>query len=375
MLEGARGVPWGTRRGAPVFLWRGTGLYGVALLLSAFAGFVAAPAAEPYLSRLSASAGPLLPGPPPGVQGTSDRPGPAGAADHDSRLRTTQGATAADLRSWSRWLVAQAVQVVWPAAAWDASGSRAEEAPGPRPPAPALQARPASVPLAPEAPGRSTPRPPSRGVWVAVYHTHASEMYRTDAFAPEDPQAYHRFGTADTGIVRVGAELVRALNEYGIPAVHLATLHDTPDFRSAYARSLETARTLVERYPSLRLLIDLHRDAPQEGGALITSVEGEEAAQIAIVVGTGDGGREGAPNLSAARLLADELEGRFPGLLRRIIVQPGRRYNQQVHPGALLIEIGSYRSREAAAMRTARLLAQAIAAMLLRHPFPPRVWG
>lgn len=157
--------------------------------------------------------------------------------------------------------------------------------------------------------------------------------------------------------------------------MHDATLHDTPDFTAAYARSLQTARALAARYPSLRLLIDLHRDAPQEGGALSTSVDGEEVARIAIVVGTGEGGREGARNMAVARLLADELELRFPGVLRRIIAQPGRRYNQQVHPGALLVEIGSYRSREEAALRTARLLAQAIAAMLLRHSVPRGIWG
>lgn len=391
LLEGATGVPWGSRRVFPVPS-RGTGLYGAALLLSAVAGFVVAPVAEPYLWRLASAAGAWLMGPVPELAGVAVRPEAASAAEYRG-LRATQEVRVAELRSWTRWLVAQATQVVWPASGeggwgqverrgqggeWNQAGEWSQTVPTT---APAPSGRkpeppePIPAPGAPPGPSRVTLRQPLRSVWVAVYHTHASEMYRADSFAPEDPQAYHRFGTTDTGILRVGATLVRALNEYGIPAIHLTTLHDTPDFRSAYARSLETARTLVERYPSLRLLIDLHRDAPQEGGALITSVDGEEAAKIAIVVGTGDGGKEGASNLAAARLLADELDARFPGLLRRIIVQPGRRYNQHVHPGALLIEIGSYRSREEAALRSARLLAQAIAAMLLRSPFPQRVWG
>lgn len=350
----------------------GTSLWRAALLVVAVAGFVAGPSVMPPLARLPAWVVDWLAG--PAVASFEERdPGPTPTP----RQR---------LQAWGRWLVAQATRAIAPVgvppegplAASTAVAADADEAIAPAP----LQARPAlasassSSAAAPrDMPARPPAAAPLRGVWVAVYHTHASEMYRTGRDDPDDPQGYHRFGSRETGVLRVGAELVRALNEYGIPAIHVTTLHDTPDFNAAYARSLETARSLVARHPSLRLLIDLHRDAPQEGGELITSVDGEEVARIAIVVGTGQGGREGADNMAVARLLADELDARFPGLLRRIIAQPQRRYNQHVHPGALLIEVGSYRSREEAAVRTARLLAQAIAAMLLRHPVPRGMWG
>lgn len=367
-------MPWGTRR-ALASTRRGTGLYGVALLFSAAAGFAAAPAAGPYLARLAAIAGVLLPMA-SHAEGRPESPldpgGPSAGRGAGSGPAENAFLSPGE---WGRRVLDRVTQAVWPAPR-PSRGPTSQAALPVQPPASGAHggdgpaASPAPVPSAPR------PAPPASDgrVWVAVYHTHASEMYRTGSFAPEDPEAYHRFGTPDTGVVRVGARLVRALNEYGIPAVHVTTLHDTPDFRDAYARSLETARALVRRYPSLRLLIDLHRDAPQEGGELLASVEGEEVARIAIVVGSGDGGREGAPNLQAARLLAQELDLRFPGLLRRIMVHPGRRYNQQVHPGALLVEIGSYRSREEAALRAARLLAQAVAAMLLSHPFPRASW-
>lgn len=338
----------------------GTGLYRVAALLAAVLGFALAPALQPHLQAALDSAAQILPAP----------------------LAQARTAGGPGIREWGEWLLARAAAAAWPAI--KPVNPPAPAASGSQPPGGSwtLQEPPEEsgalfkVQDAPHEPQRPSPvRPSARPVWVAVYHTHASEMYRTPAFAPEDPEAYHRFGTTDTGIIRVGAQLVAALNEYGIPAVHVTALHDTPDYRVAYSRSLKAAQQLVAQYPSLRLLIDLHRDAPQEGGELVTSVDGEQVAQIAIVVGTGTGGREGASNLEAARLLAAELDHRFPGLLRRVMVYPGRRYNQHLHPGALLIEVGSYRTREEAAMRSARLLAQAIAAMLLRTAFPRSTWG
>lgn len=373
--EGESGVPWRGRR-VVIMLPGGTSLWWRAtLLVVALAGFVAGPSVLPPLARapgwvtvIEWLAGPAV--------ASSEAPAPGSAPAARERLQ-----------AWGRWLVARATRAVAPVEAPGqdplapsdavAFGVDGAIAPDGLPMRPALASASSSNAGAPprEVPARPSTAAPLRGIWVAVYHTHGSEMYRTGRDDPDDPQAYHRFGSRETGVLRVGAELVRALNEYGIPAIHVTTLHDTPDFNAAYARSLETARSVVARYPSLRLLIDLHRDAPQEGGTLVTSVDGEEVARLAIVVGTGQGGREGADNMAVARLLAEELDARFPGLLRRIIAQPGRRYNQQVHPGALLIEVGSYRSREEAAVRTARLLAQAIAAMLLRHPVPRGTWG
>src|SRR5690606_41216800 len=59
---------------------------------------------------------------------------------------------------------------------------------------------------------------------VLIYHTHTSEMYRTDSFAPAQPEQYHLFNSTDTGIVRVGRALARRLEELGIPACHVTAV-------------------------------------------------------------------------------------------------------------------------------------------------------
>ncbi|MBE3598232.1 MAG: stage II sporulation protein P [Limnochordaceae bacterium] len=373
-----------SRRGAFFVVSARTGLRVLAVTASAALGFALGPTIMPPPGWLV----------PPGVPGM-----PAGSAAPASRNGQTPAPPVermALLQRFGAWVVARATEVAWPAAPTAAragepgpSPSRPSPAPVPsdrgsedgspgRPalaPPPSLQ-RPRPPEKPPDPPARPRPSGPARAaVWVAVYHTHTSEMYRTPDFHPSDPLEYHRFGTTDTGVVRVGKALVDALNALGIPAVHITTIHDYPSHDLAYVRSMETARALVERYPSLRLLIDLHRDAPQEGGDLETSVDGESVAQLALVVGTGRDGAEEKSNLAVARALAAELDSRFPGLLRRLILRPGRYYNQQVHPGALLIEVGSYRSQEAAARRSALLLAQGIAALLLKSPFPRSAWS
>lgn len=313
--------------------------------------------------------------------------------------------TAASWRDGWRWLLDRAIRATIPAGAtasrtWPWQRARAE-GPAPRalPPLPAASdaALPATAsprltradsgagepgPLA-AAPGTGRVRPglPAGPAWeripraarylVAIYHTHTSEEYAGPESRDVDGGPYHRFGTSETGIVRVGRALAEALRRLGIPTLHIQAVHDYPDYRTAYARSRETVRSLVERYPELQLIIDLHRDAPQEGGYLVTQVDGREVARIALVVGAG--GRREAPLPN--RLMAEELtrvaDSRFPGLMRRILEVAGRTYNQDLHPGSLLVEIGSYRTDEQAAVRAARLLAVVIAEALRRRASLP----
>ncbi|HEY8487165.1 MAG TPA: stage II sporulation protein P, partial [Limnochordales bacterium] len=213
----------------------------------------------------------------------------------------------------------------------------------------AQRARPAAVPS-------------GRAVRVVVFHSHTSEMYRRPGFEPSRPDQYHRFGSLETGVVRVGRVLAESLNALGVPALHITTVHDYPDHAAAYRRSEQTVRSVLARYPQVMLLLDVHRDAPQERRDMVTSVRGEDAARVALVVALGDDPASGEPeNLLLARRLLEHAERRFPGLMRRIITVPGRRYNQHLHPGLLVVEVGAFDTWEEDALRTARLLALAVA--------------
>lgn len=197
---------------------------------------------------------------------------------------------------------------------------------------------------------------------VLIYHTHTSEMYRTDTFAPASPDQYHRFNTTDTGIVHVGRALAQRLQELGVPACHVTTVHDWPSHPRAYIEARTTLERFLAANPQVEIVLDVHRDAPE---GLIATVGGRRAAQIAFVLGTHPGMQPNwRDNAAFARSLADMLEARYPGLFRRIIERPDARLNQDLHPRAVLVEIGSYDTHVDEAVISAEILAEVIADML-----------
>lgn len=197
---------------------------------------------------------------------------------------------------------------------------------------------------------------------VLIYHTHTSEMYRTDEFAPPSPEQYHVFNTTDTGVVRVGRAITERLGQLGIPACHLTDVHDWPSHPRAYMEARATVEQFLRRHPHVEMVLDVHRDAPP---GLVTTVGGRRAAQIAFVLGTNARMHPAWPqNVAFARTLADLLEQRYPGLFRRIIERPDARLNQDLHPRAILVEIGSYDTYLHEAVLSAELFAEALADMM-----------
>lgn len=224
------------------------------------------------------------------------------------------------------------------------------------------------APPAPEPPVPASPLDRLRSAgWgdqclVLIYHTHTSEMYRTDAFAPASPDQYHRFNTVDTGIVQVGRALAARLQELGVPACHDTTIHDWPSHPRAYIEARATLQRLLAANPGVEIVLDVHRDAPE---GLIATVGGRRAAQIAFVVGTHPGMQPNwRENAAFAADLAQRIEARYPGLFRRIIERPDARLNQDLHPRAVLVEVGSYDTHVEEAVLSAEILAEVVADML-----------
>lgn len=255
-----------------------------------------------------------------------------------------------------------------------AMSSRPAPSPAPRPPRTETQIRGER--------GLPLQRPPEASPRVVVLHSHNSEMYRTQGFAPAEPHEFHRFGTQATGVTRVGARLVQTLEEvYGIPALHVTDLHNSPCHTCAYSESRKTVEAVLERHPNVEAILDIHRDGAP-GVSMVTTVGRERAAQVAIVLGwPGSYSERLHPrwqeNRAFALRLSGILEANHPGLLRRVIELSDKRYNQDLHPHFLLLEIGNYLDEEIHALRTAELLAGALAELLdgVSDPVLPDVGG
>ncbi|MCR4398737.1 MAG: stage II sporulation protein P [Firmicutes bacterium] len=161
---------------------------------------------------------------------------------------------------------------------------------------------------------------------VVIYHTHTDESY--------EPTDGRPFITARGGVVAVGDSLRRALEGVGYIVVHDQTPHHPHD-ALAYARSRRTATSNLKHKPYL--MFDIHRDSgPAE--TYVVRVEGEPASQVLLVVG-----RQNpllTANLSLARKIKSVADAAYPALVKGIFLAMGD-YNQDLDPGALLLEVGT----------------------------------
>ncbi len=187
---------------------------------------------------------------------------------------------------------------------------------------------------------------------IAIIHTHGSESFLPAVRAlarAQDPHAdvskLDSFTTdSSANVLRVGEELARYLaTTHGIGVVQSRRLHDaqTDGFRlGAYERSLETMTEILRRHPSVKILIDLHRDAPARDVTTKT-IGGVPTATICVIVGTDAllDNPHWQENYDFARRLVATMEQNYRGLSRGILVRE-ERYNQHVMGRTLLLEVG-----------------------------------
>lgn len=203
---------------------------------------------------------------------------------------------------------------------------------------------------------------------VLIMHTHTTEGY-AEADGWVDPANNGRTTDTAANMAAVGAELAAVLNAAGICTVQDTTLHDYPSYNGSYGRSRVTVEEWLAAYPSICIVLDVHRDAIETDGTRIKPtalIDGQKAAQLMIISGADDG-TMGMPefrqNLRFAAALQSAVEGAYPGLTRPVLFDY-RNYNQQLTTGSLLLEIGGHGNTLEEAKYTARLVGQALAALL-----------
>lgn len=207
---------------------------------------------------------------------------------------------------------------------------------------------------------------------VLIMHTHATEDYRMSAglwFTPGDGA---RNTDRSINMCAVGRVMTDTLNAAGIHTLHDETLNDYPSYTGSYANSRAVVQQYLAQYPSIKVVVDVHRDAIEtEGGsryAPVCTVNGRQSAQVMIICGCDNGGSVQLPNwrqnLRFAAAWERSMEQLFPGLTRPVLFSY-RFYNQDLTAGSLLIEIGGHGNNLNEALYAGQLAAQALAAALL----------
>ncbi len=194
---------------------------------------------------------------------------------------------------------------------------------------------------------------------VLILHTHASESYAYTGGYKED--SAYRTLDENHNMLSVGQALAEYLQQAGLSVLQDRSLHDYPSYNGSYVQARSALAEYLEEYPSIRLVLDLHRDAMEDRWgnqvAQTCTVHGREAARVMLVVGANHDNWE--DNMALAVKLQAHLEQLYPGLCRPIAFR-GQRFNQDLCPGGLLIEIGAAGNTHEQALYTAELLSHAI---------------
>ena len=199
---------------------------------------------------------------------------------------------------------------------------------------------------------------------VLIIHSHGSE-----SFAPtgeyQETTAYHTLNT-NYNMVSVGSFVAEKLEAAGISVLHDTALHDEPSYNASYNNSRKSVQAYLEAYPSICLVLDLHRDSieDEEGNQLVHTVfsQGTTIAPLMLVVGTDYGGLQHPQwqeNLALALKLQTQLEDICPGICRNINLRT-QRFNQDLSSGAMLVEVGASGNTRQEALGAAEVLVKGI---------------
>lgn len=207
----------------------------------------------------------------------------------------------------------------------------------------------------------------SNGPKVLIFHTHSQEAFKDS-----------KDGDASTSIVGMGEYLSKQLNALGIETIHHNGVYDLIngklDRSKAYQQAEVGVKKVLNQYPSIEVVIDLHRDGVPETTHLVTEIAGKKVAKIMYFNGLcrtkSNGNLTSMPNpyiqdnLALSLQMQLESEKQFSGFTRRIYLK-GYRYNMHLMPKMLLIEAGAQTNTVEEVKNAMDLLAKILSKVLL----------
>ncbi|WJY28517.1 MULTISPECIES: stage II sporulation protein P [Sporosarcina] len=197
---------------------------------------------------------------------------------------------------------------------------------------------------------------------ILLHFTHSEEAYEPITKAADGKVAVSH---KTENITKFGETLRLQLDAMGAEADILPVdiQKEMVKQKIPYHRSYKAIRPYLEKALAGKeydFVFDIHRDSVPAGK---TTVEYEENryAKIAMVVGQEH--PQYKKNYRAAKDLAAQMEAIVPGITRNILLKGGPgvdgKYNQDLHPGFILIELGGIGNTEDELNRTIAVIAEA----------------
>lgn len=197
---------------------------------------------------------------------------------------------------------------------------------------------------------------------ILIYHTHSQEEFSNSN------------GNESSTIIGVGDRLAKILKEqFGYNVIHDKSKYDIVngklDRNEAYDQSRVGVKKILDKNPSISLILDIHRDGVNEDTRLVTEVNGKSTAQVMFFNGmsrfktTGNIDYLYNPylyeNLALALQMKVNAEAYYPGFSRRNYVN-AYKYNLDLCKQSMLIEVGAQTNTYQEARNAAEPLARLI---------------
>ncbi len=199
---------------------------------------------------------------------------------------------------------------------------------------------------------------------ILIIHTHSSEAYSPAGLDKYDDLGTNRTLDQSLNVIRIGKELAKIFEDCGLNVIHDTQVFDYPSYTGSYNRSCEAVEKYLADYPSIKIVIDLHRDALCSDTVTYKTTATEQgvcASQVMLFVGSDASGLEHPnwrQNLSLALYLQNAVCQSYPSLMRPITLTK-YRYNQHLSPGSMIIEVGSNGNTLQEALAAIRLFGNA----------------
>ena len=206
---------------------------------------------------------------------------------------------------------------------------------------------------------------------VLIVHTHATESYTDGDYGYYLKSASTRSTDNTKNTVAVGEVMAQVLNEAGIVTINDTTQHDYPNYTGGYVRSAETIQKYLEKYPTIKVVLDVHRDAIAKDDNTklkpTAEINGKKAAQIMILAGCETDSVEDFPNWEEnfrfCLQLQKQMETDYPGLARPMSFK-ACKYNFNLLSGSILLEMGTDANTLEEAKYSAYLMGRILAKVL-----------
>ena len=209
------------------------------------------------------------------------------------------------------------------------------------------------------------------GPQVLIVHTHA-----TESFMLEDRDYYTAADVSRTtdnaaNMINIGNIIAERLKVGGFSVLHDTTQHDKDSYSGSYDKAAKTISEYLKKYPSIKIVIDVHRDSISLGdnnkAKPVVEIGGRKAAQVMLCMGSQSGAVTGFPNWKENFRLAarfqQTMEVMYPGLARPMLLM-SKKYNEHLTTGSMLLEVGTEANSISEAAYSAELVGNCLINLL-----------